>query len=87
MSSTEIPEDQVGVLVEEIFIAVERCQGKKHAKAVRRILNHFISMIMVESANTGISPGELISSFMMVLLEIDKRSDEIAFHSGDCRKN
>ena len=66
---------------------VERRHGKKYAKAVRRLLDHFISLIMVESANTGIFPGELISSFMMVLLEIDKRSDEIALHSGDCRKN
>ena len=84
---TGIPEEQIEVLVEEVFIEIERRHGKKLTRSLRRLLNNFVGMTIMESATSGIPPGDLIASFMMILLEIDKRNDEIALRSGDCRKN
>jgi hypothetical protein len=82
-----IPDEQIGDICEEVFAKVEAHHGKKFTHAVRGLLTNFVGMTMAESTETGIPPGRLISGFMMILLEIDKRSDELALRSGDCRKN
>ena len=87
MSIVGIPEEQIGMLVKEIFIEIERYHGRKLTRSLRRLLTNFMGMTMTESIASGICPGDLISGLVAILSEIDKRSDEIAFGSGDLRKN